>query len=309
MRGQGIAPRPWSSISRRSAILDEELGVPPLPETTELNDAILEDDIPPAPSAGRRVTAAPHQPRLPVESPMIPLVGRESDLILINGAMTPGAVLAIEGEAGIGKTRLLEELVTSLDEPVLVQAYQGEAGLAYGLIREAIEHAVRAGGEARLAGVSPDALGQAARLFPDLAPVPLPPLDTDAAAARTRLFDGVSRTLAALCGARALVIDDVHWADEASIELLSYLVRRLHRLEMTLVVTWRTEEFPPDMGCGGSWPPLTDRVVACWSNSIVSTPQQWRNSHRRFSAMTSIRESWTSSSPRPRGSRSSWSST
>ena len=132
-------------------ILDEELGVPPLPETTELNDAILEDDIPPAPSAGRRVTAAPHQPRLPVESPMIPLVGRESDLILINGAMTPGAVLAIEGEAGIGKTRLLEELVTSLDEPVLVQAYQGEAGLAYGLIREAIEHAVRAGGEARLA--------------------------------------------------------------------------------------------------------------------------------------------------------------
>ena len=229
-------------------ILDEELGVPPLPETTELNDAILEDDIPPAPSAGRRVTAAPHQPRLPVESPMIPLVGRESDLILINGAMTPGAVLAIEGEAGIGKTRLLEELVTSLDEPVLVQAYQGEAGLAYGLIREAIEHAVRAGGEARLAGVSPDALGQAARLFPDLAPVPLPPLDTDAAAARTRLFDGVSRTLAALCGARALVIDDVHWADEASIELLSYLVRRLHRLEMTLVVTWRTEEFPPGHG-------------------------------------------------------------
>ncbi|HEX2369834.1 MAG TPA: BTAD domain-containing putative transcriptional regulator, partial [Acidimicrobiia bacterium] len=42
-------------------VLDEELGVPPLPETTELNDAILEDDIPPAPSAGRRVTVAPER--------------------------------------------------------------------------------------------------------------------------------------------------------------------------------------------------------------------------------------------------------
>ncbi len=108
--------------------------------------------------------------------------------------------------------------------------------------------ALRAGGDERLAAVSPDALGQAARLFPDLAPGPLPPLDTDAAAARTRLFDGVCRTLAALCEASVLVIDDVHWADEASIELLSYLIRRLDRLGMTLVVTWRTEEFPPGHG-------------------------------------------------------------
>ena len=66
-------------------VLDEELGVPPLPETTELNDAILEDDIPPAPSAGRRVTVAPERPLPSVESPVIPLVGRESDLAVSLG--------------------------------------------------------------------------------------------------------------------------------------------------------------------------------------------------------------------------------
>ncbi len=64
-------------------VLDEELGVPPLPETTELNDAILEDDIPPAPSAERRVTVAPERPLPVVESPVIPLVGRESDLAVL----------------------------------------------------------------------------------------------------------------------------------------------------------------------------------------------------------------------------------
>ncbi len=229
-------------------ILDEELGVAPLPETTELNDAILEDDIPPAPSAGRRVIAAPERPRSPVEPPVIPLVGRESDLAVLTASMRSGAVLAIEGEAGIGKTRLLEELVNTIDEPVVVQAYEGESGLAYGLVHEAIDHALRTMGEERLAAVSPDAIGQAAHLFPDLAPGPLPPLDTDAAAARTRLFDGVCRTLAALCEASVLVIDDVHWGDEASLELLSYLTRRLGRLGMTLVVTWRTEEFPPGHG-------------------------------------------------------------
>ncbi len=120
-------------------ILDEELGVAPLPETTELNDAILEDDIPPAPSAGRRVIAAPERPRFPLGPPVIPLVGRESDLAVLTAAMRSGAVLAIEGEAGIGKTRLLEELVNRIDEPVVVQAYEGESGLAYGLIHEAID--------------------------------------------------------------------------------------------------------------------------------------------------------------------------
>jgi tetratricopeptide (TPR) repeat protein len=226
-------------------VLDEELGVPPLPETTELNDAILEDDIPPAPSAGRRVTVAPERPLPSVESPVIPLVGRESELAVLRAAAGPGAVLAIEGEAGIGKTRLLEELAHHVQGLVVVPAYQGESGLAYGLIHEAIDVALRTGDDERLAAVSPEALGQAALLFPDLAPGSKPPLDTDPTAARTRLFDGVSRTLAALCDGGALVIDDVHWADEASIELLSYLIRRLDRLGMTLVVTWRTEEFPP----------------------------------------------------------------
>jgi DNA-binding SARP family transcriptional activator len=229
-------------------ILDEELGVPPLSETTELNDAILEDDIPPAPSAGRRVTVAPAPPRPPVENPVIPLVGRESVLAVLTSSMVPGAVLAIEGEAGIGKTRLLEELARGNDGLVFVGAYQGEAGLAYGLIHEVIDIALRTGGEERLAAVSPDALSQAARLFSDLAPGSPPADDTDATAARTRLFDGVARTISTLCAGKALVIDDVHWADEASIELLSYLTRRLDRLGMTLVVTWRTEELPPGHG-------------------------------------------------------------
>ena len=105
--------------------------------------------------------------------------GRASDLAVLREAAGPGAVLAIEGEAGIGKTRLLEELAHHVQGPVVVPSYQGESGLAYGLIHEAIDVALRTGDDERLAAVSPDALGQAALLFPDLAPGSKPSLDTD----------------------------------------------------------------------------------------------------------------------------------
>lgn len=96
-------------------------------------------------------------------------------------------------------------------------------------------------------------LGEAARLLPWLAEQQPPPLDTPGA--RSRFFEGVGEVLLAFCGYSGpgnlpgiLFLDDLHWADESSLDLLAYLTRRLAApggRPLLMLVTWRSEEVPP----------------------------------------------------------------
>src|SRR5262249_56296392 len=81
-------------------------------------------------------------------------------------------------------------------------------------------------------------LAELEAMRPDLAPAS--PLD--ASGAQSRLFEAVSQVLKALYGASPpgiLFLDDLHWADAASLDLLAYLVRRLHDHQLCILVTWR----------------------------------------------------------------------
>jgi len=132
-------------------------------------------------------------------------------------------VLLITGEAGIGKTRLVEDLVQ--------QAGPGGAQVRIG------ESAPLAG-TALAYGPFVAALGErAAWLLADDEPA-------DMVAARHRLFERVLALLAELA-ARAplvLVLEDLHWADESSHELLAFLAVRLRELPVLVVVTIRDED-------------------------------------------------------------------
>ena len=105
-------------------VLEEELGVPPLEETTELYEAILDEDLPPAPGAPRRVRV-----ETPVRVAADPdLIDREIELSLLRGSLRQmaggkGAVMAMTGAPWMGKTRLLEELAETARTEAGVQRH------------------------------------------------------------------------------------------------------------------------------------------------------------------------------------------
>jgi DNA-binding SARP family transcriptional activator/predicted ATPase len=253
-------------------VLHEELGVPPLAETAQLAEAIKEHRAPAPPAQptgvvlvpGERVPAAPRpagEGRAIHRAPY-PLVGRAQEWATLvqayEGSAAAGHLVVLEGEAGIGKTRLAEEFLAharAAGADVLVaRCYEGEASLAYapfiGGLRAALGQPEAA---TRLAQVPAHWLGEASRLLPELAELcpgvsPAPPLDSPGA--QSRFFEGVRQVLLALAvgGAPArglLFLDDVHWADEASLDLLAYLVRRLRERPLWIMVSWRSEHLPP----------------------------------------------------------------
>lgn len=256
--------------------LDQELGVAPLDATSRLYEAIKENRVPPppvriGPSTGRvgRTAASQAPTHAPNASPSAtllaaepssrgyPLVGRVDEWHALVEAYDAirgdGRVLALEGEAGIGKTRLAEELAAYARQRgavvVATRCYDGEASLAYAPLVAALRTALADAGCIRRLGELPEQwVSEAARLLPELERVrpglsAAPPLDSPGA--QSHFFDGLRRVLLAACrGERPgiLFFDDVQWADSASLDVLTYLARRLHDEPVCLLLTWRSIE-------------------------------------------------------------------
>ncbi|MEY9875211.1 DNA-binding CsgD family transcriptional regulator [Streptacidiphilus sp. MAP12-33] len=192
-------------------------------------------------------------------------VGRERELgLLLAAARHPPAVVLVEGEAGIGKSRLLHEATSRLaaeGRPVLTGlCHPLREPSPYGPVVDALR---RAGRWLPADGLPPIA-GALAPLLPDLAgrlPSP-PPLPEGAQARRHQLVQAVHSFLTAL-GPAALVVEDLHWADEATRELLLLLARDLPD-RLGLVLSYRGEDLPPDaavLGAAYRRPPGTNGTV------------------------------------------------
>ncbi len=245
-------------------VLQEELGVTPLAETTRLYQSLKENrEVPSISVPASRAPASPIQQKSsppPQASPPArtfdhPLVGRSGEwarLLAAYGASNTGHVVLLEGEAGIGKTRLAEEFlahVRTLGAVTLTaRCYEGEANLAFGPFVEGLAAAVRLlSNSGRLAGLSPHVLSEAARLVPELTTLrpglpPAPPLDSPGAQAR--FFEGIAQVLLASVGdgqPGVLFVDDAHWADAASLDLLAYLIRR-PRARLLVLLAARGEQ-------------------------------------------------------------------
>jgi len=234
--------------------LSQELGVAPLPETVAVYEQVEEGNVPGPPPAGEPV------PR-PDAPPQLPLLGRAAelaDLVDAHARAEPdGALAVIEGEAGIGKTRLAEELAGRAQAAgatvLAARCHDDEAGIPYGpivaLLREALDTASQTPGGGWPARVSPQRLGDAALLLPDLSGLAegtRPP--PEGPGARTRLLEAASDVIAAACAGEVpglVLIDDVHAADEATLDVIAYLGRRLRARSLLLVVTWRSELIAP----------------------------------------------------------------
>jgi DNA-binding SARP family transcriptional activator len=234
--------------------LSEELGVAPLDETAVLFEQVsagsLTRPAPPPREPAKRATGAPTE---------LPLVGRAdelSTLLATHGAADPDGRLAlIEGEAGIGKTRLAREVVARIaDRGGIVLAascHDDEAGLPYGPVVELLGEALRTAGAGLADAVPAQRLADASLLAPELArehpDLPAPAALTGPAT-RARLFEGVAAVLSVAGTGRCpgvVLVDDVHAADEATLDVLAYLARRLRGRPLLLLLAWRSEDVPP----------------------------------------------------------------
>lgn len=182
----------------------------------------------------------------PTRDSDFPFVGRERELTRALDVLAHHpAVLLVEGEAGVGKSRLVHEAVTTLTaegHPVLVGFCQPlREPVPYGPVMDALR---KAGGLLPPAEELPPTVGALAPLLPDLADrlPPEPARPEDARAARHQRVQAV-RALLEVLGPAVLVVEDLHWVDEATRELLLLLARDLPD-NLGLVLTYRAEDVP-----------------------------------------------------------------
>lgn len=241
----GDRPGAVEAYRRCVAVLDQELGVPPLEETTELHEAILDEDLPPAPGVRRRVRAQASP--LPVTGE---LINRDAEFAALHGALNAvtqgGRVVAVTGAAWMGKTRLLEELglvstrtgYTTLSG----RAFRMEQSLPFGVAAQVLRSATPLLDAHR--GLMPTwALGEIARLVPEYRQPIMSNESTDPFG-ELRLFDGVFTVLSELARLQPMVIaiDDVQWLDPGSAGLVSFVARRVGSAPLLLILTVRSGE-------------------------------------------------------------------
>ena len=181
------------------------------------------------------------------------LIRRDDELGVLEDALLAARrgesrFVVLAGEAGIGKTRLSRELAQEARALGCVVlrggAADAEVALPYLPFVEAIGNYLDEQDLDRLRGELGPALGELGQLFPALAGDRLPEPSPDPGQAKLRLFEAIVSLLALPARDRTLllVIEDVHWADASTRELLDYLARRLTDLPSLIVVTYRTDE-------------------------------------------------------------------
>jgi len=283
-------------------ILDRELAVRPLPETTRLYDDVRAGRLEPAPERvrarpGARTAQRAVAPKAakpgdaasggaapPGRDAAWPTAGRAEELGVlaaawaqVSGARSGGQVVAVVGEPGCGKTALIDEFRAGVAAGrglvMHGRCHDGESGLPFALAADLLRSAGSAdpGLAARLPAHVAAMVGRLAPELADTGPEQ-PPLASPMALAR--LYAAIRATFQiAAAGAAGqagvLVVEDVHWADRPSLDLLAYLARRLAGWPLLLVLSWRPEQAER---LRGLQPALAEAAEAAQGRSLTPRP-------------------------------------
>jgi DNA-binding SARP family transcriptional activator len=232
--------------------LRDELSIAPMPETAAVRQSIIRSEILP----GAVVPVVSHDSAARrTATTILPFIGRARELNTLHGAWTrsahgTGTFVLIEGEAGVGKSRLTDELsriVLSEGGRVFAGTTAAPESTPYQSIVEALRSAM----PFLLAGPpAPARRAALTRLLPELrdpaAPnVALPEQSMDRELAR--LYDALADAIRRLASPRPMlmIFEDLHWAGAATIEALGEIAKELLRAPVLIVATCREEEVSP----------------------------------------------------------------
>jgi ATP/maltotriose-dependent transcriptional regulator MalT len=176
------------------------------------------------------------------------MVGRDVDLARAHALFelaregTPTALL-IEGEAGIGKSRLLREFAAGIENRADIHLGWcldlGDTRSPYGPLTGILRSIVQTLGEERVREASGSGVDALAMLLPELSP------QADrASTSPERLRDAIASLIeyAAERDPQVLVVEDLHWADDSTLAILSFLMRALSRGRIMLLLTCRSDD-------------------------------------------------------------------
>ncbi|MDQ4142482.1 MAG: AAA family ATPase [Actinomycetota bacterium] len=185
------------------------------------------------------------------------LVGRKAELHTVDRLLRElaggrGGILEIVGEPGIGKTRLVAECVARAEGRKLLalsaRASEFERDVPFGPVVDGLDDYLASLAPRRLEHLGADCLSALAPVFPAVARwagEARPVLQAE----RHRIHSAIRALLQQLGSHQPLVLalDDLHWVDVATIELLAFLLRRGWSAPVLLVVSFRPAQAPPSL--------------------------------------------------------------
>jgi DNA-binding SARP family transcriptional activator/DNA polymerase III delta prime subunit len=270
------------TYERCRTILSEELGADPSPLTQTLHQRILNGDIEPRPvihmplnpiSSASDDNAQRAGACQPVDLPALTLftvldagfpavfVGRVQEMTTLQERLQHalrgrGEWLLMQGEAGVGKTRLAYQLLRQAgkeDATVISATCQAlERDLPFAPLADALGRYFYSLPDAVVQSLPAGTLGALAQIIPSLHDRLLyaPPAPSESASNaeenRQRLIDSIVTTIVVLAKLRPLVffVDDLQWADPDTLAVLNRLVQRLPELPAFLLMAYRAEDLP-----------------------------------------------------------------
>lgn len=244
---QAEALRAYGQCAR---ILSRELDVEPNLQLQQLHDHIRNGQVPDVddryPIRAQVVPPVPYT----LSPQAVPFVGRQAERARFARLFEQlhqgqGGCLIVGGEPGVGKTRLVQEVLLDADEFVCLSAYAHDLDqtLAYQCWRHTLDQAIELVDINVFESIEPVWLCEVARLVPSLhARFELPQNPELAPDQQLRRFhQGIFQVLSVLSQGKPLVIflDDVHWLDEVSFDLWAYLLPRLAAFPVCVIGTFQ----------------------------------------------------------------------